>query len=143
VKAAGAHRIVLSLVRGGDAVVRQRSVIDGEALVVLVGGRVVLKHWRGKASKASSKKKGEEDRSLELTKREVGGSGSSWIPAVLVTLWSAGEDRESLVSVGGAVRDVGRRNQAREGKGSMVVTGSLYRCRDDMENGRGWVQLGG
>jgi hypothetical protein len=52
VKVVGAHWFVLSLVRGGDAAARRRSVIDGNASVVLVGDGVVLEHWRGKESKA-------------------------------------------------------------------------------------------
>jgi hypothetical protein len=52
VKAVGAHRFVLSPVRGGDATAQRRSILNAEAPVALIGGGVILEHWRGKASKA-------------------------------------------------------------------------------------------
>jgi hypothetical protein len=52
VKAVGAHRFVLSPVRGGDAAAQRRSVLNAEAPVALISGGVILEHWRGKASKA-------------------------------------------------------------------------------------------
>jgi hypothetical protein len=66
---AGAHLLVLSPVRAGDAAARRCSVVNGEAPVVIIDGGVVLEHQRGKAGKEGPKKKGKKSQSMELTVR--------------------------------------------------------------------------